>query len=189
MRFMKTKVTGASDLCRMPALHFLDSARKEFAYYRSLGDKTFAQVEDADLFRIPAPGSNSIAVIVQHLHGNMLSRWTDLLTTDGEKAWRDRDGEFEPMMATRAELLTRWNQGWDCLFAAMDPLVPADLERAIRIRTETHTVAQAITRQLAHVPYHVGQIVLLGKLFKGELFVSLSIPRGGTARFNKEKGL
>ena len=173
----------------MPALPFLDSARKEFSYYRSLGERTFAQVEDADLFRMPAPGSNSIAVIVQHLHGNMMSRWTDFLTSDGEKAWRDREVEFEPRIASRDELLSHWNEGWDTLFKAMAPLLPTDLERTVHIRTEPHSVAQAITRQLAHVPYHIGQIVLLGKLFKGEDFQSLSIPRGGSAAFNKEKGM
>ncbi|MBK6342332.1 MAG: DUF1572 family protein [Flavobacteriales bacterium] len=173
----------------MPTLHFLDSARKEFAYYCSLGKKTFNQLPDADLFREPAPGSNSIAVIVQHLHGNMLSRWTDFLTTDGEKPWRDRDGEFEPRIATREELLRLWDEGWERLFAAIDPLTADQLDRIVFIRTEPHTVEQAITRQLAHVPYHVGQIVLLGKLFKGEGFRSLSIPKGGTAAFNAAKGL
>jgi len=173
----------------MPALNFLDSARKEFAYYRSLGDKTFAQLPDADLFREPAPGSNSIAVIVKHMHGNMMSRWTDLLTTDGEKPWRQREAEFENDLGTRAELIARWNEGWACLFAAVDPLSPTDLERIVHIRTEPHTVVQAITRQLAHLPYHVGQIVLIGKLFRGEEFRSLSIPKGGTQAFNKAKGM
>lgn len=172
----------------MPTLDFLNSARKEFHYYRGLGDKTFAQLPDADLFKALAPGGNSIAVIVQHLHGNMMSRWTDFLISDGEKPWRDREGEFEPKVGSRAELLARWNEGWDCLFAAIDPLMPADLERTVRIRAEAHSVAQAITRQLAHVPYHVGQIILLGKLFKGEEFKSLSIPKGGTAAFNQSKG-
>lgn len=181
----------------MPALDFLDSARKEFAYYRSLGDKTFAQLPDADLFREPAPGNNSIAVIVKHMHGNMLSRWTDFLTTDGEKPWRQREAEFDndptssagQALITRAELLDRWNEGWTCLFAAIDPLKEADLGRIVHIRTEPHTVAQAITRQLAHLPYHVGQIVLLGKLFLRGDFKSLSIPRGGTQAFNKAKGM
>lgn len=170
-------------------LNFLSSARKEFAYYRSLGDKIFAQLPDADLFREPAPGNNSIAVIVKHMHGNMLSRWTDFLTTDGEKPWRQRDAEFENDLIIREELLARWNEGWDRLFAAIDPLTPADLDRIVHIRTEPHTVAQAITRQLAHLPYHVGQIVLLGKLFLGEDFKSLSIPKGGTQAFNKAKGM
>lgn len=170
-------------------LDFLSSARKELAYYRSLGDRTFAQLPDADLFREPAPGNNSIAVIVKHMHGNMLSRWTDFLNTDGEKPWRKRESEFENTMSTREELLACWNEGWTCLFAAIDPLSPAELDRIVHIRTEPHTVAQAITRQLAHLPYHVGQIVLLGKLFLGEDFKSLSIPKGGTQAFNKAKGM
>lgn len=173
----------------MPALSYLDSARKEFAYYRSLGEKTMAQLPDADLFREPAQGSNSVAVIVKHLHGNMLSRWTDFLTTDGEKPTRQRDDEFENDLQSREEVLARWNEGWDRLQAALAPLMPADLERIVHIRTEPHTVAQAITRQLAHVPYHVGQIVLLGKIFLGEHFQSLSIPKGGSRAFNKAKGM
>lgn len=173
----------------MPALPFLDSARKEFAYYRSLGDKTFAQLRDADLIREPAPGSNSIAVIVKHMHGNMMSRWTDFLITDGEKPWRHREGEFGNDLRTREDLLARWNEGWTCLFNAIDPLTPADLDRIVHIRTEPHTVTQAITRQLAHLPYHVGQIVFTGKLFLGEAFQSLSIPKGGTHAFNKKMGM
>ncbi|HRH38417.1 MAG TPA: DUF1572 family protein, partial [Flavobacteriales bacterium] len=112
----------------MPALDFLHSARKEFAYYRSLGEKTFAQLPDADLFKEPSAGSNSIAIIVQHMSGNMLSRWTDFLTTDGEKPWRNREQEFEPTLSTREELMSKWNEGWACLFAAIDPLVPTDLD-------------------------------------------------------------
>jgi Protein of unknown function (DUF1572) len=173
----------------MLALPYLDSARKEFAYYRSLGERTMAQLPDADLFREAAPGSNSIGVIVKHLHGNMLSRWTDFLTTDGEKSTRQRDAEFENSLRSRDELMVLWNEGWDRLQSALDPLMPADLERIIRIRTEPHTVAQAITRQLAHVPYHVGQIVLLGKLYLGEQFQSLSIPKGSSQAFNRAKGM
>jgi len=182
-------VRRCDDLRAMPALSFLQSVSKEFAYYRSLGDKTFAQLNDADLFREPAPGTNSIAVIVKHLHGNMLSRWTDFLTTDGEKPSRQRDAEFVNDQHTRAEMLHRWNEGWDRLFAAIEPLKADDLDRIVLIRTEPHTVAQAITRQLAHVPYHVGQLVLLGKLFLGEDFKSLSIPKAGSRAFNQGKGM
>ena len=173
----------------MPTLNLLQSARKEFAYYRSLGEKTFAQLPDADLLREPAPGNNSIAVIVKHMHGNMLSRWTDFLTTDGEKVWRQRDAEFVNDTTSREELLARWNEGWTCLFNAIDPLTPEDLERTVQIRTEPHSVQQAIVRQLAHLPYHVGQIVLLGKLFLGEGFQALSIPKGGSQAFNAKKGV
>ncbi|MCB9183383.1 MAG: DUF1572 family protein [Flavobacteriales bacterium] len=173
----------------MPALDFLPSALKEFAYYKSLGEKAMAQVSDQDLFREPAPGSNSIAIIVKHLHGNMLSRWTDFLTTDGEKEWRDRDGEFESDLADREALMHLWNEGWDRLLSAITPLSKADLDRIVHIRTEPHTVAQAIVRQLAHVPYHIGQIVFLTKLFKGEGFTSLTIPKGGSKAFNQAKGM
>ena len=173
----------------MPALDFLPSALKEFTYYKSLGEKAMAQVSDQDLFREPAPGSNSIAIIVKHLHGNMLSRWTDFLTTDGEKEWRDRDGEFESDLADRAALMLLWDEGWDRLLSAITPLSKADLDRIVHIRTEPHTVAQAIVRQLAHVPYHIGQIVFLTKLFKGEGFTSLTIPKGGSKAFNQAKGM
>jgi len=170
-------------------MDFLSSARKEFAYYRQLGEKTFPQLSDEDLFRKPAPGSNSIAVIVKHLHGNMRSRWTDFLTSDGEKPWRQRDAEFDNDPGDREELMKRWNEGWTHLFTAIDPLMPRDLDRVVLIRTEQHTVAQAITRQLAHVPYHIGQIVLLGKLFLGNDFLWLSIPPGGSRAFNAGKGM
>lgn len=173
----------------MPALDFLPSAMKEFTYYRGLGERAMAQLAEADLFREPSPGNNSIAIIVKHLHGNMLSRWTDFLTTDGEKDWRDRDGEFENDMTDRVWLMRRWDEGWDRLLGAIAPLSPEDLERIVHIRTEPHTVAQAIVRQLAHVPYHIGQIVLLAKLFKGEGFTSLSIPKGGSKAFNQAKGM
>ena len=173
----------------MTILDFIESARKEFAYYRGLGDRTFAQLPDGDLFRTDRPETNSIAVIVNHLHGNMLSRWTDFLTTDGEKEWRTRDAEFEGTIATREELLQRWNEGWDRLFQALDPLTMADMDRIVHIRTEPHSVAQAIARQLAHVPYHVGQIVQLGKHYLGEDFKSLSIPKGGSKVFNARKGM
>lgn len=173
----------------MPSLNFIESARKEFGYYRGLGDRTFEQLPDNDLFRALAPGSNSIAVIVNHLHGNMLSRWTDFQTTDGEKEWRTRDAEFEEVITTREELIRRWNEGWDRLFLALDPLTMADMEHIVHIRREPHSVAQAITRQLAHVSYHVGQIVLLGKLVLGEDFKSLSIPKGGSQAFNAAKGM
>lgn len=173
----------------MPALDLLTSAIKEFTYYRSLGERTMLQLEDADLFREPAPGCNSIAVIVKHLHGNMRSRWTGFLTSDGEKTWRDRDAEFVNELTTRDALMERWNEGWSTLLGALEQLSAQHLDRIVHIRTEPHTVAQAIVRQLAHVPYHVGQIVSLGKLYRGEDFTSLSIPKGGSHAFNMAKGM
>lgn len=173
----------------MPALDFLSSARKELRQYRSLGEKAMAQIEEADLFREPAPGSNSIAIIVKHLHGNMLSRWTGFLTSDGEKPWRDRDGEFTNDTNSRSMLMNRWNEGWDRMLATLDSLIPDDMTRTVLIRNEEHSAEQAIARQLAHVPYHVGQIVFLAKMFAGEGFQSLSIPRGGSQAFNRAKGM
>lgn len=166
---------------------YLESIRKQFAYYRMLGDKTIAQLSDEELFWQYNEESNSVAIMVKHLWGNMLSRWTDFLTSDGEKDWRQRDAEFEADIKTRDELLQKWNEGWDCLFAAIDPLNDSDLNREIFIRNQGHTVTEAINRQLAHYAYHVGQIVFLGKMIKDSEWQSLSIPRGGSKAFNQEK--
>ncbi|MGI4834433.1 MAG: DUF1572 family protein [Janthinobacterium lividum] len=166
---------------------YLASARQQFAMYKSLGEKALAQVPDAALFWQPNPASNSPASIVKHMAGNMQSRWTNFLTSDGEKPWRAREAEFNNDLTTRAEVLARWEAGWQCLFAALDGLGPADLERTIYIRHEAHTVTEAINRQLAHYPSHVGQLLLLGKLVQGEAWQSLSIPRGQSAAFNAEK--
>ncbi|MEZ5014369.1 MAG: DUF1572 family protein [Chitinophagales bacterium] len=166
---------------------YLQSARKQFLYYKQLGEKTFAAVPDESLFWQYNAESNSIATIVKHMWGNMLSRWTNFLTEDGEKPWREREAEFDNDITTRSELLQKWEAGWQCLFTSLDALKDADLERIILIRNEQHSVLDAINRQLAHYPYHVGQIVYLGKMICAEKWVSLSIPRGGTDRFNKEK--
>ncbi len=166
---------------------YLQSAKKQFQYYKSLGEKTFAQVPDEALFHQPTPESNSIATIVKHLWGNMRSRWTDFLSTDGEKPWREREAEFENDIRTRQEMLDRWNEGWDCLFAALDPLTDADLNTTVLIRNEPHTVLEAVNRQLAHYPYHIGQIVYLGKMARDAQWASLSIPKGGTHAFNAAK--
>lgn len=170
----------------MPA-DFLRSARKQFAYYQLLGEQTFAQVSDEELFWQSNEACNSLASIVKHLSGNMLSRWTDFLTTDGEKPWRAREAEFDNDLTTRAAVLAHWAAGWQCLFAALDALTEADLGRTIYIRHQGHTVLEAINRQLAHYPYHVGKLVLLGKLLRGEAWQSLSIPRGSSAAYNAER--
>ncbi len=167
--------------------NYLDSARKQFEYYKMLGDKTFSQLADDQLFIQYNEESNSIAAIVKHLWGNMLSRWTDFLTTDGEKAWRERDAEFENDISSRAELMEKWNQGWDCLFNALSVLNPDDLGKTIYIRNMGHTVMEAINRQLAHYPYHVGQIVFIGKMLSNDKWQSLSIPRGSSQQYNHEK--
>lgn len=170
----------------MPA-DFLASARKQFAYYKLLGDQTLAQVPAEQLFWQLHPASNTIAMIVKHLGGNMFSRWTDFLTADGEKPWRDREAEFANDLATPAEVLAHWDAGWQCLFGALDALTDADLNKEIFIRHQGHTVLEAINRQLAHYPYHVGQLVFLGKLVCGDAWQSLSIPRGQSAAYNAEK--
>jgi len=166
---------------------FLESARKQFEYYKMLGDKTFAQLNDEQLFWEYTEGSNSIAVIVRHLWGNMLSRWTDFLSSDGEKSWRNRDAEFENNIVSRNDLLDKWNEGWSCLLGSLNSLTAGDLNKIIYIRNQGHTVMEAITRQLAHYPYHVGQIVLIGKMLTGDNWKSLSIPRGNSKEFNADK--
>lgn len=169
------------------ASDYLDSVKKQFAYYKLLGDKTFEQLTEEQLFWQYNAESNSIAMIVKHLWGNMLSRWTDFLTTDGEKEWRNRDAEFENDITSRQELLDKWNEGWQCLLNAIDPLTDADLEKIIYIRNMGHTVGEAINRQLAHYPYHVGQIVFIGKMVRDDQWLSLSIPKGNSASYNADK--
>lgn len=166
---------------------YLESAKKQFEYYKMLGEKTFEQLTDEQLFWQFNEESNSIAIIVKHLWGNMLSRWTDFLTTDGEKEWRKRDAEFDNDIADRKELLTKWNEGWDCLFKALNPLTEHDLTKEIFIRNQGHTVTEAINRQLAHYPYHVGQIVFIGKMLCNDKWTSLSIPKGNSQEYNSDK--
>src|SRR6266446_8626796 len=139
-----------------------------FRYYKNLAERAMAQCPDAVLFTILDAESNSIAVIVKHMSGNMRSRWTDFLTSDGEKPDRNRDTEFENPPATRTRLMEMWERGWKLLFGALEPLSDADLTRTITIRTEPHSVTQAINRQVAHYSYHVGQIVYLARHFAGE---------------------
>ncbi len=171
------------------ALHFTTSYIEDslilFRQYKKLADRAMEQVTDQQLFAVLDPESNSIAIIVKHLAGNMRSRWTDFLTTDGEKPDRDRDAEFVEPPATREALLRTWEDGWRQVFAAMEPLVEADLGRTITIRGEAHSVMQAINRQVAHYGMHVGQIVLLAKHFAGSGWQSLSVPRNRSAEFNQ----
>lgn len=166
---------------------FLPSIRKQFAYYKLLGEQALSQVTDEQLHWQPSAESNSLATIAKHLAGNMLSRWTDFLTTDGEKPWREREVEFDNDLASRTEVLARWEAGWQCLFTALDGLAEADLDRTIYIRNQGHSVTEAINRQLAHYPYHVGQLVFLARLAAGGAWQSLSIPRGNSAAYNAEK--
>lgn len=167
---------------------FLDSAIKRIYYYKELGDKTLAQLNAEQLHWQPAGEPNSIYLIIKHLSGNMLSRWTDFLTSDGEKASRNRDTEFEDdQTASQAEVLATWEKGWTCMMDTLRSLQPEDLVKTVSIRNEPHAVIDAINRQLAHVPYHVGQIVYIGKMITKENWQSLSIPKGKSQDFNKEK--
>lgn len=156
---------------------YLESVKKQFVLNKSLGEKTLEQIDEEKLFWQYNPESNSIAIIVQHLWGNMLSRWTNFLDEDGEKEWRNRDTEFEDVIKTREELLSKWNSGWACLFNALNTLSNDDLNKTIYIRKQPLTVMDAINRQLAHYSSHVGQIVFLGKMILNDRWVSLSIPR------------
>lgn len=167
-------------------MSYLESVTKQFEYYKMLGDKTFEQIEDELLFWNYNEESNSIATIVKHLGGNMLSRWTDFLTSDGEKDWRDRDAEFENDITSKSELLKKWDEGWNVLFETLKSLKEDDLAKIIYIRNQGHTVMEAINRQLAHYPYHVGQIVFIGKMCAKE-WHSLSIPKGNSKQFNNAK--
>jgi hypothetical protein len=169
----------------MIATIFLDSAIKRLSYYKMLGDKTLEQLTTEQLHWQPAGEPNSIYLIIKHLSGNMLSRWTDFLTSDGEKPWRNRDTEFEEDAHGNEKAI--WEKGWTCMLDTISSLQPADLEKTVYIRSEPHTVLDAINRQLSHVPYHVGQIVYIGKMIAQDNWHSLSIPKGHSQDYNREK--
>jgi hypothetical protein len=165
--------------------HYLEDALRTFRNYQKLAERAFAQTSDEDFFRQLDAESNSIAIIVKHMASNMLSRWTDFLTTDGEKPNRNRDMEFVMLPeTTKEEMLAYWEQGWASLFGAIEPLTPDDLLRTVTIRGQDHTVVQAINRQLTHYAYHVGQIVYLAKHFKSSDWQTLSVPKNKSAEFN-----
>jgi hypothetical protein len=157
-----------------------------FQYYKKLAERGIAKCPDESLFTILDPQSNSIAIIVKHMAGNMRSRSTDFLTSDGEKPDRNRDTEFEEPPTTRAELMEMWERGWKLLFGALEPLSDADLTRTITIRTEPHSVMQAINRQVAHYSYHVGQIVFLARHFAGDQWQTLTVPKNKSTEFNRQ---
>ena len=163
---------------------YMADAIRVFRMYKRLGEGAVAQTSDEALTAVLDSESNSIAIIVKHMAGNMRSRWTDFLTTDGEKANRHRDTEFESPAATRTDLIAQWDAGWKCVFDALEPLTEADLGRTVLIRNEPHSVMQAVNRQLAHYSYHVGQIVFLAKHLRSGEWKSLSIPRRKSAEFN-----
>jgi hypothetical protein len=168
-------------------LNYLETAIKQFEYYKMLGEKTFSQLSEKELFWEYNSSSNSVAIVVKHIVGNMLSRWTNFLSEDGEKPWRNRDQEFENTYQTKEELLKAWEKGWTCLFESIKSLKNSDFNRLIYIRNQGHTVQEAITRQLCHYAYHVGQLVYLGKMIKGSKWKSLSVPKNESIIYNKEK--
>lgn len=166
---------------------YLKSAIRQFTYYKKLAEGAMEQLTDEQLFLSPNEESNSVAVIVKHMAGNMLSRWTDFLTSDGEKTWRNRDMEFVDEFKNRQDLMAFWQKGWQCLFAAIEPLHEKQLQDIVYIRNEGHTVMEAINRQLCHYSYHAGQIVFLAKMLVNTGWKSLSIPRNASLDYNRKK--
>lgn len=166
--------------------NYLKSVLFEFNRYKTLGDKTFKQLSEDEIHWTYTSTDNSIAIIVKHMVGNMLSRWTNFLTEDGEKTWRNRESEFELPYDTKAELLVAWEKGWNCLFHALNSVNSENFSEKIVIREEAHTISEAINRQLAHYANHVGQILYIGKMIKGKEWISPSIPKGDSEAFNKK---
>lgn len=165
---------------------FLKDIIKRFQSYKELGDKTFSQLQEKDFFYQPSSESNSIAIIVQHMYGNMMSRFTNFLTEDGEKNWRKRDEEFEPMNTSKEDLISFWNTGWQRLFETLNSLKPEDLTKTTPIRNESMPAYDALLRALAHLAYHIGQIVYLGKVIKDAEWKTLTIPKRQSQQFNEK---
>jgi len=166
---------------------YLENIIKQFKYYKILGDKTFGQINNDEIHWQFNSESNSISIIVKHIVGNMLSRWTNFLTEDGEKEWRQRDTEFENPYTSKNDMLKAWEKGWNCFFEAISHLTEKDLERIIYIRNQGHTVTEAINRQLSHYPYLIGQIIFVGKMIKGNNWKSLSVSKGESSAYNSKK--
>lgn len=164
---------------------WLEAVVATFRYHKNLADRAIAQVSWVNLRKPLDEHTNSIAVVMKHVAGNLASRWTDFLTSDGEKPWRNRDDEFVDGFTERDELAACWEQGWAVAFAALEQLTPADCERTITIRGDTHTVPMAIERSLGHTSYHIGQIVIVARHWAGDAWETLTIPRGGSASFNR----
>lgn len=165
--------------------NYLESSLHLFRFYKSLGEKALEQVADDKLFWQYNADSNSMATIVKHMAGNMHSRWTDFLVSDGEKPWRKRDGEFENDIRSREEMMQIWEEGWEVLFAAVEPLSPNDFEKTVYIQNKAHTVMDAMNRQLAHYASHVGQLIYLGKMLHSGTWQSLSVPKGQSKTFHQ----
>ena len=166
---------------------YLESVKKQMLYYKTIAEKAMDQLEDEQLFLALNENTNAISTIIHHMSGNMLSRWTDFLTTDGEKEWRNRDAEFQISINSKEELLTIWNKGWDCFFYAINALTTDQLSTIVYIRNEGQTAIDAINRQLAHYPYHIGQIVFYAKMLKQSEWTSLSIPKNNSDSYNADK--
>src|ERR1700690_2271058 len=164
----------------------IESALGILKQYKTLADKGMEQISDEEFFRPPESESNSIAIIVKHVNGNLLSRWTDFLTTDGEKEWRNRDSEFEMDTIERNQLIQMWDRSWQCLFLSLESLTPDDLGTIITIRSEPHSVLEAVNRTLSHISYHVGQIVFLAKMFKSSQWQTLTIAKSKSKEFNEQ---
>ncbi len=166
-------------------INYSDDALKSFRSYKKLAERAIEQVTDEEFFAAIDEEANSIAVVVKHIAGNLRSRWSDFLTTDGEKDFRDRDTEFEITLDTRESLMEFWETGWQTLFDAIEPLTADDFSRTVTIRGQPHTVVEAINRQLTHYAYHIGQIVLLAKHFRSTEWKTLSVPKNRSAEFNR----
>ncbi|WP_271405188.1 DUF1572 family protein [Tenacibaculum soleae] len=166
---------------------YLPSIKKQFEYYKLLGDKTFAQLTTDQFFWLSSKNGNSIAIITKHITGNMLSRWTHFLTEDGEKEWRNRDDEFINSFTTKEEVIAYWEMGWKCLFDALNNINAQNTNTIIYIRNHGHTITEAINRQLCHYSYHIGQIVFLGKFLTGNDWQTLSVAKGTSKEYNAEK--
>jgi Protein of unknown function (DUF1572) len=164
---------------------YLNTVTRRLKYYKELGEKTFSQLEEKDFHWQPSSESNSIAVIIQHIAGNMISRWTNFLTEDGEKDWRNRDDEFEVHTYSKQQLIEIWDNGWRCFLDALESLTADDLLKTIYIRKESLTAIDAINRQLAHYPYHIGQIVYIGRMIRNENWQNLSIPKGTSQQYSR----
>ena len=167
--------------------NYLENIRKLFRYYKSLGDQSLERLNDEEIHFRYDEQSNNAAAIAKHMAGNMLSRWTDFLHSDGEKEWRNREDEFVDNFKSKADLIEYWEKGWNSVFSAIDPLQVEDLDKIAYIRNEGHSVLEAINRQLGHYSYHIGQLVMISKSIKGQNWQSLSIPKGQSNAFNQEK--
>lgn len=162
---------------------FLDNIRKQFKSYKEVADKTIAQLSEEDLYWKFNPESNDIACIMVHVSENMLSRWTDFFNSDGEKEWRDRDAEFQQQKLSYQELINQWEKGWNCLFDALNSINPSNFDRPIYIRNKEHKLIESICRQIAHYPYHIGQIAFIGKMILDQKWESPSIPKGKSKEY------